>query len=103
MNQQVEIVYKKQISERQLVFFGFEGPDKGPPICIKFVRQHSYSLDAHDYCVSLGCAPTLRGFETVVGGWSMVIMDDISDGYETLFDRPVSKSISDLEKVVEIP
>ncbi|KAG9310551.1 hypothetical protein JVU11DRAFT_9099 [Chiua virens] len=92
--QRVEIIYKHQISEKQLVFFGFEDSDKGLPICIKFVRQ--YSPDAHDYCVSLGCAPTLRGFETIVGGWFMVIMDDISDGYETLYDRPVTESVKDI-------
>ncbi|KAG9310690.1 hypothetical protein JVU11DRAFT_9284 [Chiua virens] len=92
--QRVEIIYKHQILEKQLVFFGFEDSDKGLPICIKFVRQ--YSPDAHDYCVSLGCAPTLRGFETIVGGWLMVIMDDISDGYETLYDRPVTESVKDI-------
>ncbi|KAF8422596.1 hypothetical protein L210DRAFT_3571233 [Boletus edulis BED1] len=48
-------------------------------IYIKFVRH--YSKYAHLACASLGCAPTLHGFEVIPGGWFMVIMDDLEEDY----------------------
>ncbi|KAI9459603.1 hypothetical protein HD554DRAFT_2176873 [Boletus coccyginus] len=89
-----EIVYQRQLSEDKLIFFGFEDTHEGDRICIKFVRR--YSVEAHEHCVLLGCAPTLRGFEKIPGGWFMVVMDDISDGHETLFSKPVSITTKEL-------
>ncbi|KAF8426806.1 hypothetical protein L210DRAFT_3420544 [Boletus edulis BED1] len=61
----------------------FSGIQDGDPICIKFVQ--SYGLEAHKYLAELGCAPTLRGFESIGGGWCFVVMDMLS-GYQTLQD-----------------
>jgi len=43
-----------------------------------------------------GCTPTLRVFEKIPSGWFMVIMDDISNGHETLFSKPVSMTTKEL-------
>lgn len=61
----------------KLVFFGKTDDDE--PICIKFVR--SYSKDAHAICELMGFAPKLKGFQVVPGGWQMVIMDVVGDGF----------------------
>jgi hypothetical protein len=42
---------------------------------IKFVQQ--YSEKAHDYCASQGCSPRLLGYETLAGGWIMVVMEAV--------------------------
>ena len=62
---------------RKLVFFG--QTDDSEHICIKFVRF--YSKEAHMICHSMGCAPALRGFQRIPGGWDMVVMDIISLDY----------------------
>jgi serine/threonine protein kinase len=46
-------------------------------MCIKFV--HSYSVEAQEKCTAMDCAPTLRGFECLDGGWNMVVMDVVSN------------------------
>ena len=60
----------------------FKGRGNGENICIKFVRQ--YSKEAHCLCQSMGFAPALRGFETVCGGWIMVVMDLLGNEYVEL-------------------
>jgi hypothetical protein len=65
------------ISEK-LIFFG--KTDKNEDICIKFVR--SYSKDVHLRLALMGCAPVLRGFETIPGGWFMVVMDMLDGSYQ---------------------
>jgi serine/threonine protein kinase len=58
--------------------------------CIKFVRH--YSKDVHAFCASQGFAPTLKAFEGLSGGWHMVVMEMVGEGYCRLtdFDRPYS-------------
>lgn len=46
-------------------------------ICVKFV--HQYSKDAYIKCTMLGFAPAFQGFESLAGGWYMVVMDFIDD------------------------
>jgi hypothetical protein len=58
----------------KLIFFG---ESDGIKVCIKFVTR--YSKEAHIQCASMGIAPTLRGFQTLPGGWFMVLMDRIDD------------------------
>ncbi|KAI6021983.1 hypothetical protein EDC04DRAFT_2575428 [Pisolithus marmoratus] len=79
-----QILYQQQL-EHKLVFFGTkstEGSAFVDRICVKFVRR--YSPGAHEHCASAGCAPALRSFEKIPGGWFMVVMDDLSNDYETL-------------------
>ncbi|KAF8308850.1 uncharacterized protein EI90DRAFT_3107321, partial [Cantharellus anzutake] len=73
--------YLSPLNEEKLVFYGTAGDDK---ICIKFVRR--YSKDAHHTCSLLGFAPALRGFQSIPGGWSMVVMDFIDNTYHELED-----------------
>jgi serine/threonine protein kinase len=80
----IRFKYVSQIPEK-LVFFG--KTDNGDQICIKFVR--SYSVDVHQFFAGMGCAPTLKGFESVPGGWFMVVMDVIGSDY-CLFDPSVA-------------
>ncbi|KAI6114626.1 hypothetical protein EDD16DRAFT_1114208 [Pisolithus croceorrhizus] len=79
-----QLLYQQQL-ENKLVFFGTESAEGSAVvdrICIKFTRR--YSPAAHEYCASMGCAPALRGFEKIPGGWFMVVMDDLSNDYEIL-------------------
>ncbi|KAG1723465.1 uncharacterized protein EDB91DRAFT_1255616 [Suillus paluster] len=67
----------------RLIFFGKTVGDvagSGRKICIKFVRH--YSREAHDFCAGKGHAPKLIAYNTLAGGWNMVVMDvlDIDDG-----------------------
>ncbi|KAI6140270.1 hypothetical protein BKA82DRAFT_29217 [Pisolithus tinctorius] len=78
-----EFQYTSQYPNK-LVFFGTLA---GQPICIKFVRH--YSMAAHRFSASLGCAPTLHGFNALRGGWYMVVMD-LLDGYVPLCDVDVA-------------
>jgi len=65
----------------KLICFGTE--DKGDDdICIKFVE--AYSPDAHNHLAGLECAPVLRGFEKITGGWFMVVMDKLPEEFEML-------------------
>jgi hypothetical protein len=48
-------------------------------VCIKFTRI--YSLEAHKACASMGFAPVVRGFEEVLGGWYMIVMDYIGEEF----------------------
>ncbi|KAI6010235.1 hypothetical protein EDC04DRAFT_809040 [Pisolithus marmoratus] len=84
-----QILYQQQL-EHKLVFFGTESTEVSAVvdrICVKFVRR--YSPGAHEHCASAGCAPALRGFEKIPGGWFMVVMDDLSNDYETLANMSV--------------
>ena len=63
--------YVKRVMDDKLLFLG-QMPDNRT-ICIKFVRR--YSNEAHKCCAQLGFAPQLFGFESLPGGWFMVIMD----------------------------
>ncbi|KAF9235365.1 hypothetical protein BU15DRAFT_51454 [Melanogaster broomeanus] len=74
--------YSSQPFQHKLIFFGKLSNQQ--PICIKFVRQ--YSKDAHWLCASVGCAPTLHGFEAIPGGWFMVVMDRLSGEYVELHE-----------------
>jgi len=76
--------YLSQLYKDKLVFRGIAGNDI---LFIKLVRR--YSKEAHVKCSSLGFAPALRGFETIPGGWFMVIMDFIDDEYHELEDSRV--------------
>ncbi|KAF9235048.1 hypothetical protein BU15DRAFT_51885 [Melanogaster broomeanus] len=79
-SRQQDFEYSSQPFQDKLIFFGKLSNQQ--PICIKFVRQ--YSKDAHCLCASLGCAPILRGFEAIPGGWFMVVMDRLSGEYVEL-------------------
>lgn len=70
----------------KLIFSGRIGtPGEDVRICIKFVR--TYSPDAHKFLASLGCAPALRGFEEIAGGWFMVVMDMLPVDFQMLNAR----------------
>ncbi|KIO01674.1 hypothetical protein M404DRAFT_722430 [Pisolithus tinctorius Marx 270] len=74
-----EFKYTSQYPNK-LIFFGTLA---GEPICIKFVRH--YSVEVHRFSASRGRAPALHGFDTLHGGWYMVVMDSL-DGYKDLCD-----------------
>ncbi|KAF9235326.1 hypothetical protein BU15DRAFT_89607 [Melanogaster broomeanus] len=73
--------YSCQLFPDKLVFFG-SLVGKDDKICIKFVRR--YSSKVHLWCASMECAPSLRGFEPIPGGWFMVIMDALPPDYVCL-------------------
>ncbi|KAI9462714.1 hypothetical protein HD554DRAFT_2195842 [Boletus coccyginus] len=84
--------YTSQPIEDKLVFFATL-PDMWE-VCIKFVRH--YSKDAHEACASLGCAPKLHAFETLPGGWFMVVMDKLApEEYTTLWEVTPTKQSFD--------
>jgi hypothetical protein len=65
-----------------LIFFG---ESAGYDVCVKFVTR--YSKEVHLYCVSLDISPQLRGFETLPGGWLMIVMDRIDEEYVALDNK----------------
>ena len=78
------IRYISQPMPDNLVFFG---ESNGTEVCVKFTTR--YLREAHEVCASMGIAPPLRGFETLPGGWFMVVMDRIGDEFVAM---DVSKS-----------
>jgi serine/threonine protein kinase len=78
-----KFIYHSLVKSRKLIFRG-EISDTHEKICIKFV--HCYSVEVHKFCTSINCAPRLLGFESLGGGWHMVVMEDLSAGdYFDLF------------------
>ena len=89
---QTRFKYVIQLEKDKLLFrcSTIDHPDR--TICVKFVRR--YSKEAHIKCASLGFAPALQGFQTIAGGWSMVVMDFVDDSYQLLEDSNVKGSFS---------
>ena len=69
--------YVKAMDGGTLIFMA--RTEKNERVCVKFSR--SYSQEAQSICASMGCAPELRGFERVAGGWYMIVMDYIGEEY----------------------
>ncbi|KAF9231109.1 hypothetical protein BU15DRAFT_56568 [Melanogaster broomeanus] len=80
---QQDFEYLHQPFADKLVFFGsLVNTDNVDDVCIKFVRR--YSPEVHSRCASMQCAPALRGFEAIPGGWHMVVMDALPSDYLSL-------------------
>ncbi|KAG8900626.1 hypothetical protein FRB99_005939 [Tulasnella sp. 403] len=47
---------------------------------IKFV--HKYNKEVHMKCADKGIAPPLYGYETLPGGWIMVVMEEVGQDYK---------------------
>ena len=62
----------------------FFGRMDGTAICIKFVT--SYCEEGHKFLASKHFAPKLHAIKRLPGGLYMVIMDDVSEEYVSLFD-----------------
>jgi hypothetical protein len=62
----------------------FFGRTDDTAICIKFVT--CYCKEGHEFLAAKGFAPKLHAFERLPGGLYMVVMDDVSDEYVSLFD-----------------
>ncbi|KAG1851653.1 hypothetical protein F4604DRAFT_1592308, partial [Suillus subluteus] len=80
-----------RILRDRLIFFGETvGNVAGNKICIKFVKH--YSPEAHEFCASKGNAPKLIAYNSLHGGWKMVIMDalDIDNTQRPGSYRPLS-------------
>lgn len=75
----LSFTYLEAIDKDKLIF---HAKCDNEDICINFVRR--YSREAHETCVSIGCAPALRGFECIPGGWFMVVMDYIGESHCSL-------------------
>ena len=72
-----------EVKSGKLIFRG-KISDTHEKICIKFVQ--CYSAEVHKFCASINCAPRLLGFESLDGGWYMVVMEDLSaEDYIDLF------------------
>lgn len=85
-----EFEYQKQLDDHKLIFHGAL-KDSKEQICIKFVLR--YSREVHEYCAKEKYAPALRGLDVIPGGWSMVVMDVLTD-YTTLYQLPKSRKPS---------
>ncbi|KAF8881339.1 hypothetical protein BD779DRAFT_1675478 [Infundibulicybe gibba] len=83
--QLVSFSYESERAGESLIYFGqMEGSHSGR-ICIKFVRR--YGRDVHVWCASQYFAPKLLGFETLPGGWFMVVMERLDDSWTPLRAR----------------
>jgi len=66
------------------LFFGRMDDADGTAICIKFVS--SYCEEGHEFLAAKGFAPKLHAVERLPGGLYMVVMDDVSEEYVSLFN-----------------
>jgi len=76
-------IYLFQMKGRNL-FFGRMDDADGTAICIKFVTH--YCEEGHEFLAAKGFAPKLHAVERLPGGLYMVVMDDVSEEYISLFD-----------------
>ena len=51
----------------------------GTKVLIKFT--HHYSELVHQFCAKMGVAPTLLGFQQLLAGWWMVVMQYLDPQY----------------------
>ena len=66
------------------MFFGRMDDVNGTAICIKFVTR--YCKEGHEFLAAKGFAPKLHAVERLPGGLYMVVMDDVSEEYVSLFN-----------------
>jgi len=75
--------YLFKMKNRNL-FFGSMDDINSTAICIKFVTR--YCKEGHEFLAAKGLAPNLHAVERLPGGLYMVVMDDVSEEYISLFD-----------------
>jgi hypothetical protein len=83
-----QFTYVSQIDDK-LVFLA--NTETRRDICVKFVRR--YSKEMHMRCAALGIAPNLLGYEELAGGWHMVVMADITNGYHPFEESDISDQL----------
>ncbi|KAJ3499972.1 hypothetical protein NLJ89_g9993 [Agrocybe chaxingu] len=76
-------IYLFHMKGRNL-FFGRMDDIDGTAICIKFVAR--YCKEGHEFLAAKGFAPKLHAVERLPGGLYMVVMDDVSEEYISLFN-----------------
>ena len=76
-------IYLFQMRGRNLFFGRMDNVD-GTAICIKFATR--YCKEGHQFLAAKGFAPKLHAVERLPGGLYMVVMDDVSEDYVSLFN-----------------
>jgi len=74
--------YLSSMKGRNLFFGNID--DDGAAICVKFVTR--YCEQAHRFLAKRELAPRLHVVERLPGGQYMVVMDDVSNDYISLFN-----------------
>lgn len=85
--EQVEFSYTEGIANNSLIFIG--QMKNMSQLWIEFTRQSGE--DMHRWCSERGLVPKLLGFERLVGGWSMVIIERSDESWVHLADRNTSR------------
>jgi hypothetical protein len=80
---QFTYLYQMKGQDRNL-FFGRMDDGDGTAICLKFVPR--YCKEGHEFLASKGFVPKLHAVERLPGGLYMIVMDDISEEYVSLFN-----------------
>lgn len=75
----VQFTYVKRISTIRLVFTARAQDDK--IIIVKFGIGH-YGVEAHQAAAKAGLAPALLDHSQLAGGWWMVVMEPLQDGFK---------------------
>ena len=75
--------YLSSMKGRNFFFGNIEDAD-GAAICVKFVTR--YCEQAHRFLAERELAPRLHAVERLPGGQYMVVMDDVSNDYISLFN-----------------
>ncbi|KAG0694490.1 hypothetical protein DFH29DRAFT_815301 [Suillus ampliporus] len=87
--------YDNQPLRHRRIFFG--ETSGGKKICVKYVKR--YSPEAHRFCAEEGHAPKLIAYESLPGGWNMVVMGVLpihDDPQMTTAERePLEKVVTD--------
>ncbi|PPQ97462.1 hypothetical protein CVT26_002810 [Gymnopilus dilepis] len=78
--------YDNRMEDRDIFFGRITGKDT--PICIKFVTR--YSAEGHKFLAAHGLAPHLYAAERLPGGLYMVVMEDVSRNFISLFEYKLS-------------
>jgi len=66
------------------LFFGRMEDLDGTAVCIKFFTR--YCKEGHEFFAAKGFAPKLYAVDRLPGGLYMVVMDDVSEEYVSLFN-----------------
>lgn len=73
-------------------------------VSVSFVKRRSYSTQLHELCVNAGYAPDLMAYESLPGGWSMIVTKRLDLGIIVAFDsashaEPVKPGLEHLLKI----
>ena len=98
---EIKFTYDSRVHDGKLIFPATT--TGGTKVLVKFTRR--YSKEAHQHCAEAGLAPNLLGFQSLLTGWYMIVMEYLDpQTYRTLGpeDGSDSRLVEAIKRVVAV-